>query len=393
MATTIGDYVLSGELRNSRRNGVFGWLEFAPDYGIRLELTGNFADSLGGLNFRFHVPSNERKVPIQPGEFPDAVEALADRQIGVVGEISLRPCLVPTVSPEVFAAMDEEAQKKNSCEKPCLVLEWFSQNGRVMVQLTDPTIEYRAEETLNEGEEEDGQDDGFGAGFTEVRLDEDTRSADDFLIDSEEAETEEDDPYGLFDASLQEKVSESLGTLPDDEFEENSDSGENKRSWEEVIPGIDPATKEMYEQWDEIFEGKKDEPLSYLFETPLKLPKPSAVASDEEAWPLVTAILAQLALLSVALDVCEHFRPLQIYKLLMTEIIPNAKVHPNLAASEMVQHYSTSDYCDDCEADFERENAAADSPTDGDSDSTPSDSQDSQSDQDDTDTDQASPEG
>ena len=67
----------------------------------------------------------------------------------------------------------------------------------------------------------------------------------------------------------------------------------------------------------------------------------------------MVAILAQLALLSVAVDVCEHYTPLQTYHLLMNEILPTAKVHPNLAASRMVQHYSTSDHCDACEAEFE----------------------------------------
>ncbi|HQZ13885.1 MAG TPA: hypothetical protein PK286_13465, partial [Devosia sp.] len=56
--------------------------------------------------------------------------------------------------------------------------------------------------------------------------------------------------------------------------------------------------KAMYEQWDEIFEGKKDEPVSCLFETPLRLPPPDRVTSDAEAQSLVVAILAQLALLS-----------------------------------------------------------------------------------------------
>ncbi|MEZ6076375.1 MAG: hypothetical protein R3C56_12150 [Pirellulaceae bacterium] len=60
---------------------------------------------------------------------------------------------------------------------------------------------------------------------------------------------------------------------------------------------------------------KKDEPVSYLFETPLRLPPPDRVTSDEEAQSLVVAILAQLALLSVAVDVCEHYTPQQTYRI------------------------------------------------------------------------------
>ena len=172
------------------------------------------------------------------------------------------------------------------------------------------------------------------------------------FLDDDDLEEDIDDPFGLFGQDLDEMVAESLG-----QEGESSDPqrAQESKPWDEVIPGIDPETKAMYEQWDEIFEGKKDEPISYLFAEPLKLPTIENVHSDEQAEPLVRAILAQLALLSVALDVCEHFSALDTYKLLMQDILPTAKVHPQLAENDMVQHYSTSDYCSACDAESSAE--------------------------------------
>lgn len=363
MTVRIGDHILSGELRNSRRNGVFGWIEFAPDYGIRIELTGNFSGPLEGKHLRFHSAKADSHTLPQPEELPDEINELADRQIGVVGDIVLRKTMVPDIPIDEFLDLADDQKTAHLVEKDSLYLEWFSQNGRVVAEVLEPTLEF----VDNDGEATDESIDfealeggGYGVGFTEIHIDEDgVAHAEHYGLDDEdlelEGEVDDDDPYGLFSGDLDRRVAESLGQSPpaSDQSEDHRPPG--KRSWEEVIPGIDPETKAMYEQWDEIFEGKKDEPISYLFEKPLKLPKPENVQNEKEAAVFVKKILAQLALLSVALDVCEHYSAIDTYRLLMNEILPTAKVHPNLAASEMVQHYSTSDFCPKCEAEFDAE--------------------------------------
>jgi hypothetical protein len=367
MPLRIADYVFSGELRNTRRNSVFGWIEFAPDYGIRLELTGNFSAELGSKHIRFKNVNLDPQRICEPGSFPTYIEELEDRQIGVVQSMELRTTKVPNLPIDEFLSLPEIERESHLTEKASLWLEWSGQNGDLLCELIQPEIEYVEEEPSSNSTLHAGRPHSFGAGLesgaTELILNEDDPTfgeynpeddevdgelgpADDF--DEEEGEDEED-PYGLFDENLQQSVNASLG----DELPQ-LDHGA-KREWDDVIPDIDPETKAMYEQWDEIFEGKKDEPLSYLFPTTLKLPKPEHVDSEEEAEKLVKAILAQLALLSVAIDVCEHFSAQQTYRLLMQEILPSAKVHPNLAASEMVQHYATSDYCQQCDAEFEAE--------------------------------------
>jgi hypothetical protein len=362
MAFRIGAYVLRGELRNTRANGVYGWIEFAPDYGVHIELTGNLQGGLEGKHIKFTSPLGKTSAQIQPDALPPEVQELADRQIGVVGDVLLRRVQVPTIEIADFMALSDEEKAKHSQEKDCLCLEWFSQNGRIVAEIIDPEIDYVDDEEIEDSDSQDPRelDDRYGVGITEVYLDDEPGDADEFDPESDSDQSE--DPYGLFGEDLQRSVDNALGgdldafgQDIDQDYASNLNGAGPARGWDETIPGIDPETKAMYEQWDEIFEGKKDEPVAYLFQTPLKLPPPEKVTTSEQAEPLVKAILAQLALLSVAIDVCEHYTPLRTYRLLMTEILPTAKVHPNLAASKMVQHYSTSDYCDACEAEFEAE--------------------------------------
>ena len=384
MAHQIGDYILRGELRNTRANGVYGWLEFAPDVGVHVELTGNLRGQLSRKHIKFSTPRS-KQVGKDPFEaLPEEIERLVDRQIGVIGDVILSRVRVPTIPLTEFTKLDRTEQNRFSEEKDCLYLEWYSQNGRVVAEIIDPDIEYLDERQAEQAEtpEFESTSNSLDSGIAEKYLEMEGRAigdadlaaelAGDFdedldgVLDSDEAfdsddeeDSDSDDPYGLFAPDLDRSVADALkppsGSLDggDEGLLDETGGRAAPRSWDDVIPGLDPEIKAMYEQWDEIFEGKKDEPVSYLFETPLRLPPPDRVTSDEEAQSLVVAILAQLALLSVAVDVCEHYTPQQTYHLLMTEILPTAKVHPNLAASRMVQHYSTSDHCDACDAEFE----------------------------------------
>ena len=131
------------------------------------------------------------------------------------------------------------------------------------------------------------------------------------------------------------------------------DSQAGRRSWDDVIPGLDEETKRMYEQWDEVAYGEKDEPLSTLFDPPLKLEPPDRVTSEEQAESLLNMLLTRLATHSVAVDVCEHFTALDTYRWLVEVILPEADIHPQLPQIGFVQPYSTWEDCPRCAAEFE----------------------------------------
>lgn len=332
MDKRIGEYVLSGELRNTKRNSVHGWLTFGEDFSIRIELTGNFSEALykassGKLRF---TSTRDASAASQTDEMPAEVDGLSDRQIGVVARLE-------------------------TTSDGRILFEWHSQDGHVQAQVKTKELEF-GDTSSNEESTEQDTDRGLDDSYTEIVLDENrTPNSDDlfFADDGDESEDPEEpeDPYGLFGGDIDRKVAESLGKSGDEDSELDAASGEH--AWHGATEGLDPEAREMYEQWDEIFEGKKDQPISYLFREPLRLPRPEKVESVAEAEQHVRAILAQLALLSVALDVCEHFSALDTYRLLMEEILPTAKVHPKLAESEMVQHYSTSDHCLLCDRELE----------------------------------------
>lgn len=382
MAVRITDFIHSGDLRNTSRNRIFGWIEFAPDYGIFLELAGNFSGPLAGKHIRFRRSPNTPPAPYQPGQFPEFIERLANRQIGVIQSAELRSTQVPTIPEEDFVALRPDQQARHLVEKECLFLEWSSQNGRVVSELIEPDWEYvnDDEESAANGSnnalhrfDDDGQPDMTIEmyGIEDVLEDDDDDDLDGDGDDDDD--DDDDDPYGLFDPEVQDAVEQSLGTAATD-FEDAGQAdlqrdgliGAKPPSWDEIIPGIDSETKQMYEQWDEIFAGKKDEPISYLLPKVLKLPMPDQVQSEEEAEGLVKKILAQLALLSVAIDICEHFTMLDTYRLLVEHLLPEARVHPNLAASEMVQHYSTFEYCKECDAELFEEDEEDDDAIDPD---------------------------
>jgi hypothetical protein len=171
--------------------------------------------------------------------------------------------------------------------------------------------------------------------------------------EEEEEEEEDNDQYGLFDSDLERQIAQSSGVS--DTADLPAEEKPRRRSWDEVIPGISDETKKMYEQWDDIFDGDKDEPIVSLLDPPLSVPKPDQIRDEREAEQWLKTLLARLAQQGVVLDVCEHFSPIDCYRLLVDEILPEAQVHPKLASTGFIQHYSTWESCEKCLAEFEED--------------------------------------
>jgi hypothetical protein len=367
MAIHIGGAVLKGEIRNSKRNTVSGWIELdraavhdgqsreSQDLLMLFELTGNLVGELAGRNFRFEAPRPETEM-IDRCLGADFVM----RQMGVMGDSRLHSVGVRPVSANDSLEPHEAGLDPPGAELPCLTIRWFGQNGSVILDLINPKIEF-------EGSYNDLADpvpeplppaNEAGAGVEEDML-VDGDGNTDHSSTEEEADPAGEIAYGLFPDDFEEQIRNSAAVDDvDGTYDPSSDASTTKmgrgraekRDWDEVIPGITPETKAMYEQWDEVIDGLKDEPLTWLFQGPLQLPKPEQVEDEDHAWRMLQLLLSEMAMRGVAFHMCEHYTAMRAYQLLIDEILPEAHVHPNLIATGFTQNYMTHEFCDECNA-------------------------------------------
>jgi len=228
----------------------------------------------------------------------------------------------------------------------CLYLEWYSQNGRVVIEMVDPIIE-RVEfvdlggepiDKTKPPEEEEEPDLSEGPGITLVTRDEEGEtevwqgSARQYL-----EEQDEDDPYGLLPGDLQRQLDRQAR-----EADRAAWSEEDRKEWEEM------------ELLDDLIETSDGEPLISFLQSP-KAYRPADQLSDDEVEGSLKGILAELALFGIAFALCEHFTPRDAYHLLLTEILPNERAHPELRGTGWVTNFMTHDFCPECEAEAERD--------------------------------------
>lgn len=376
MAWRIEQFVVRGEIRNSNRNTVSGWLEVlrkektgdtetAQPTLVLLSLTGNLTGELEGRTFRFEVRERDR-----PQLQPAIDHTFHLQQVGAMGDTLYRMVRVPLVPIEEFIEARRRGETPQEDQRASIYLEWYSQNGRVVLELLDPKIEWEGEycDLADPEPDELPSPDDLGPPeiTTFIRHDDGTFEIVDESGSAEDAE-DDSDPFALFPRNLDKQIHESageIGRVTDDELSdvdnalwidgdaEGERSRHRPRNWEEVIPGIDPETKAMYEEWDEVIYGTKDEPLTWLFDEPLCLPKPDDVQDETHAWQVLSSLLTAMALRGVAFDMCPHFTAMQAYRLLIDELLPRAGAHPNLAATGFVKHYCSSEHCPDCDAEI-----------------------------------------
>lgn len=301
MTLRLSNAVVCGELFNTRNNSVHGWIAFdGEDRPLSLQLTGNCDPDLFGKHIRFETV----KTANDSADDPDLTD-LAWQQVGPTGRMTA-----------VASAKPGEATR--------LYLEWFSQNGRVVVELADPKIEYIDVETEHENADEETT----------------TFDISNPLDDLENLAAEESgESYGLIPDELQQQLDEAAFEL-DRAIESDDDK--------------DDVVREL-EMMDTLMENGQGVPVGTVFDTPFKLPRPDQLESDEEAEGALKTLLAKLALHGIALDICEHFSAKDAYKLMIDQICHDEEVFPELRNTQWVQHFSTWEYCPKCTEEIERE--------------------------------------
>ena len=316
MALLISDAVICGEIDNCTKNTVQGWIQLRGlERPLILHLTGNCAEDLAGRCFRFEAA----EPPSSNSDCSVDVCRLAPRQIGPTGVMTaLGKIQVADCSVEEMLRSAEAGLPAKVSWKQCLFLEWYSQNGRVVVELLHAHVSHIDSPIVAT---EDDTDDAT-------------------LLDDEDDPEEECDPYGLFPEELKDLLAEG------NSYDE-SDS--------------DPFQDEELDSVS-LMAGD-DVPLQVLFDPPLKLWLPHRL-NDQQVEESLHALLARLARHGVALDMCEHFTPREAYCLLLEQILPQESIPSELTSSGFVQHFSTHEFCATCLDEIDRDDAEQDASTD-----------------------------
>ncbi|MFW6163633.1 MAG: hypothetical protein ACODAJ_12750 [Planctomycetota bacterium] len=346
MAARIGPLVEYGELRNTRHYATCGLLKLkGRDDPVRFDLTGNPGPDLCGRAIRFEPRPPEEVAWWEPEADLDLAEVLQPHQIGATGTMTAAEKVKVTRCPPHELYLRSKAGEPPPFEwKPRLYLEWYSQNGRVVIDMVDPLVEWddqgeppAEQPEATEADEEDsdlsaGPDVGIVRRTGDGDFEEWHGSAAEYL-----AEREDEDPYGLFSEELQRSL-----------------DSQSRQADEAAMSDEDRELIRELELMDDLIEHSDGEPLVTSLQTPKAYPHPDRL-NDEEVEGALKAMLTELALWGIALDVCEHYTPRDAYRLLVEELLPNHRAHPELRGTGWVTHYSTWEFCPECEAQAERE--------------------------------------
>lgn len=354
MAFRIGDMVVRGELINTRRNSVHGWLQFrGTRHRMVLSLTGNCGPDLAGRHIRFEARDAEagEDDTVDPEESDkEAAERLgfagmAWQQIGPTGTmVASRMVRVADCPPEELYMRCKLDEPPPTEWKRCLYLEWYSQNGRVVLEMPDPVIEFvdggddpGTDDVPTDEELEAGRMDGLS--ITSIHVNDDgeyeVRDETPHLEDGDESCDGNDDPYGLMPSDLQRELDAQARAT--DRALSDDDSDDVFRE---------------HELLDDLIEHGEGEPIGTLFDGLVRLKSPDSLdeaAAEQE----LKCLLIHLAMIGIAFDMCEHFTYRDAYRLLVEHICREQKAFKELRKTRWVQHFSTCDYCDACQAEFE----------------------------------------
>lgn len=321
MAVRLGEYLEWGVLYHSHRNSTHGHIKLRGlEQTIHFGLTGDPGPELCGKALRFEPRPVKGRVP---SELPRHLRALHPNQVGPTGLMTINRAVrvFPGCGPEALSGRPDAAGPDGlppPVWKRGLTLEWYSQNGRVLIELTDPLL---------------------------------------WIADYGDALDEDDD--SVWSVPPEPKVWESSGLSG--RFEGLCDEAQEKSDW---YPGSDRrddselTTEEFVrelELMDEFMNGehKGDSLRSVIMES---VPSgPMEELSDEEAEGALKVALAQLALRSVAIYLCKHYTARDALRYLRTVVASEGEYLPALARGSFVQNFMTSDDCRQCEAEFEKE--------------------------------------
>lgn len=313
---------------------------------VAFELTGDPDPDLRGRKLEFEVPGNDRAASDEDRRLAAAFKPL---QIGVTGEMTAgRKVRTFECSVEEFVRRSGLGEPPPTRRELCLYLEWYSQNGRVVIELPFSKIHFPSEAEI--AARDRAEKESFEA---EMRLiDKKRQHPKNASPESDESMEDEDIalPGELSIASINDDNEEGYGLIPD---ELDSELERQARRVDREVAGESEDFIKMMEEtelMDEMLDHGKRSPLQE-FLAELRLPSPADVSTDEQAEQALKLALMKLALAGVAFHVCEHCSAREAYRIFIDEVCKDSGHYRPLIGTGWVQNFCTSDYCKKCRED------------------------------------------
>jgi len=346
MAFRLDDSIIAGFIKNAHRFSTHGRLALrGGEMPIMFELTGSPSPDLCGRTFEFEVPQNIREASEEDKRLAAGLRPI---QVGVTGEMTAeRMVRTFECSPEEFIRRSELGEPPPTRWEACLYLEWFSQNGRVVIELPVSKLHILDEDEIAARDREEQEE--IAAEMRRMEEEDRMREATTPEITAITPEGETD----LMDLLSDDDDEEGYGLIPE---ELESELARNARRVDREVAGEPPDAIRMMEEtelMDEMLEKGERTPLME-FLSDLKLPSPSDISNEAEAEKALNAALMKLALAGVAFHVCEHCSATDAYRILIDEICQKSEdtgAFRPLIGTGWVQNFCASDYCARCQAD------------------------------------------
>lgn len=338
----MSDIVIAGFLVNSHRLSTHGRLLLrGAETPAMFELTGAPDADLRGRKLEFEVPGNDRDASDEDRRL--AAE-FKPHQIGATGEMTTARMV------KTFDCSIEEFDRRCALGEPppprweqCLYLEWYSQNGRVVIELPFSKVRFLDEAEI--AARSQAEEESFQAEMRRQEEEAESAGPEITLITREggiepldlisQAEDEDEEGYGLIPVELESELARNAGRLDREAAGESADT---------------IKTMEEMELMDEMLEKGKRTPLME-FLADLNLPAPAAVSTDEQAEEALKLALMKLALAGVAFHVCEHCPACEAYRILIEDVCSDSEdsgAFRPLIGTGWVQNFCSSDYCKEC---------------------------------------------
>ena len=350
MALRLGEYVVYAEIYNTKNYATHGLIalrgqEVGQETIVNLDLTGNCDPDLRGKAFRFWPEKEDEEAAVfDKSQFP----GFRDQQIGPTGTMTAQGWVRTLICPvEEFTRRAKLGEPPPTEWKRRLYLEWDSQNGRVVIEMAGAIVEQCIR--LPKGKHDKGEWAPLpNLALPPCAMDERTPAGPEITVvrrDEEGIHTETWTPYDPAPEEGYPSIPEALQDDFDDE------AAEIDRAIRRESADDDDDFQRELELMDHCIEEGEGKPVGLLLPNADKLPPPETL-DDAQVESQLKALLAQMAMIGVALNVCEHFTPRDCYRLLLDTILPEARAHDELIGTGWVHHMATWEYCPRCEDEY-----------------------------------------